>query len=401
MNRIRVTCPGCGCEQRVAPEKLPPRQVYATCPRCHERFLFTGHLPPAGDAPEPPQPPAGAVAGAVADFVNHHFTFTGTAREYFSIWIVNLLLKVVTFGLYSAWAKVRKRQYLYGNTLLDDTPFDYTADPLAIFKGWCIAAVLFAIYSFGSSFIPLLGGFFGLLFYLAVPWLIVRSRLFNHRNTRHRQIRFTFRPNYEEAYLIYAALPLLILPTLGLIMPYLIYRQKKFMAEMSGYGNLNFTFTATAKDFYHFFVKAGLGIVAIAGGCVVVALFLIPVAGTGITAFIPLAIFGTIALYFFVVIYVQTGLANLTWNSTSLGDGLFISTLRSRDMAWLYLSNAVAIAASFGLMVPWATVRMMHYRCARLEFTAPADLRTLAVDQGEISAGGEEIGDFFGVEVGL
>jgi hypothetical protein len=44
---------------------------------------------------------------------------------------------------------------------------------------------------------------------------------------------------------------------------------------------------------------------------------------------------------------------------------------------------------------------MARYRCERLEFSAPADLRTLAVEQGEISAGGEEIGDLFGVEVGF
>ena len=392
MSKIAVICPGCNCRQEIAPQQLPPRRVIATCPRCGARFPFSGHLP------APPTPPA---AEAEADFVNHRFTFSGEAREYFGIWIVNLLLTVVTFGLYSAWAKVRKKRYLYGNTLLDDAPFDYTAEPLTIFKGWCIAAALFTIYSLGSSVHPLLGGLFGLLFFLAVPWLIVRSRLFTLRNSVHRHIRFTFRRNYQEAYLIFAALPLLILPTLGLIMPYLIYRQKKFLAEMSGYGNTPFTFSATAGDFYRFFAKVGLGLVLIAGSGAVAALFLAPAAGDGVVAFVPLIILGIVALYFFVVIYVQTGLANLTWNATGLGAGLFISSLRSRDMAWLYLSNAVAIAATFGLMVPWATIRMARYRCDCLEFSAPADLRTLAVDQGEVSAGGEEIGDLFGVEVGF
>jgi uncharacterized membrane protein YjgN (DUF898 family) len=31
--------------------------------------------------------------------------FTGKAGEYFGIWIVNLLLSIVTLGIYSAWAK--------------------------------------------------------------------------------------------------------------------------------------------------------------------------------------------------------------------------------------------------------------------------------------------------------
>ena len=45
------------------------------------------------------------------------FSFTGNASEYFGIWIVNLLLSIVTFGIYTAWAKVRRLRYFYGNTL--------------------------------------------------------------------------------------------------------------------------------------------------------------------------------------------------------------------------------------------------------------------------------------------
>ena len=35
------------------------------------------------------------------------FEFTGDAKEFFRIWIVNLALSIVTLGIYSAWAKVR------------------------------------------------------------------------------------------------------------------------------------------------------------------------------------------------------------------------------------------------------------------------------------------------------
>jgi len=58
------------------------------------------------------------------------FQFTGTSGEYFRIWIANLLLSIVTVGIYSAWAKVRTNRYMYGNTLLDGMPFRYDADPL-------------------------------------------------------------------------------------------------------------------------------------------------------------------------------------------------------------------------------------------------------------------------------
>ena len=39
----------------------------------------------------------------------HAFSFTGSGSEYFRIWIVNLFLSIVTLGVYSAWAKVRRQ----------------------------------------------------------------------------------------------------------------------------------------------------------------------------------------------------------------------------------------------------------------------------------------------------
>ena len=49
-------------------------------------------LPPATPDRAPPPP------------VRHGVEFHGTAREFFGIWFVNLVLSVVTLGLYSAWA---------------------------------------------------------------------------------------------------------------------------------------------------------------------------------------------------------------------------------------------------------------------------------------------------------
>ena len=54
---------------------------------------------------------------------HHTFSFTGTGKEYFKIWIVNILLSIVTLGIYSAWAKVRTEKYLHGNTFLNGSSF--------------------------------------------------------------------------------------------------------------------------------------------------------------------------------------------------------------------------------------------------------------------------------------
>ena len=43
--------------------------------------------------------------------------FTGSGSEYFRIWIVNLLLMFVTFGIYYPWAKVWRLCYFHANSL--------------------------------------------------------------------------------------------------------------------------------------------------------------------------------------------------------------------------------------------------------------------------------------------
>ncbi|MFT6387486.1 MAG: hypothetical protein ACJAUP_000857 [Cellvibrionaceae bacterium] len=40
--------------------------------------------------------------------------FEGKGFEYFKIWMVNILLTIVTLGLYYPWAKVRHLRYFYG-----------------------------------------------------------------------------------------------------------------------------------------------------------------------------------------------------------------------------------------------------------------------------------------------
>ena len=75
------------------------------------------------------------------------FEFRATGSEYFRIWIVNLLLTIVTLGIYSAWAKVRRLRYFYGSTALEGTSFDYHADPKAILKGRLIAVLAYVVFN--------------------------------------------------------------------------------------------------------------------------------------------------------------------------------------------------------------------------------------------------------------
>jgi len=101
-------------------------------------------------------------------------------------------------------------------------------------------------------------------------------------------------------------------------------------------------------------------------------------------------------------VYAQTRTRNAVWNHTRLGPLTFSSNLSVRDMAWLYLSNAVAIVASCGLLVPWAEMRMLRYRASRFRVYLDGSLtefrgkRLLAPP-----ATGAELADLFELDVAL
>ena len=137
------------------------------------------------------------------------FSFTGKAGEFFGIWFVNILLTIITLGIYSAWAKVRQQQYFYNHTHLADANFQYTAKPIKILIGRIIAVVLFMAFSFASSIDPILSLVLLAVFFFAMPWLVNSSLRFNAYNSAYRNIRLGFTGTYPQALLKLVVLPML------------------------------------------------------------------------------------------------------------------------------------------------------------------------------------------------
>lgn len=388
MPRITICCPHCLFSKELDSASVPAGHTRVKCPKCGERFP----LQIQSDQPAPPR--------------RLFFEFRGTGRQYFGIWIVNTLLQMLTLGLYSPWAKVRKRQFFYGNTLLDEAPFEYLASPLVLLKGWLLAAVMFITYSLCAQIIPPVASALAVLFYLLIPWIIVRSRIFNTRNSAHRGVRFGFSPNYAEAYKVYAWLPLLVPFTLGLIFPYLIFRQRWFLAVNSRYGTTSFTFDARPGQYYRVFMKASLFMLAAAVFSGLLIALMGQMRSTDFEAaqhpalfLLPLAV---MLAFWCVNLYTWATLTNLTWNSTSLAGSRFAGTLSPARIIWIQLTNILGIVLSCGLFTPWAAVRMAAYRISCLSLETGVDLNAFVAEtRPEPEAVGEEIGDFFDIEIAL
>ncbi|MBL7004420.1 MAG: DUF898 domain-containing protein [Gammaproteobacteria bacterium] len=327
--------------------------------------------------------------------------FNGHAFEYFKIWIVNIFLTIVTLGIYSAWAKVRNKQYFYGNTVIDGSSFQYTAKPMAILIGRIIAVALFVLYSVVNHFNPLVGGILFLLLLLFLPWIILRSLKFNARNSMFRNIRFNFTGNVKDAISAFILWPMLMPLTLGLILPLVWYKQSAFFINNSAFGTQNFEFNAEVKDYYKIFGKAlgllilGFVILGAVGGLISPNLNM---AEESIFILMPFSII----IYVVFFAYISASLGNLYFNSTTLQYHGFYSQMKTAKMGWLYFTHTVGIVLSLGLLIPWAQVRTAKYKieCLTLEMNGSLD-EFINAETEHVNALGEQVGEVFDMDVSI
>ena len=354
------------------------------------------------------------------------FLFLGNTREYFKIWIVNVFFTLVTLGIYSAWATVRTKRYFYGNTLLNNASFEYLTEPADLLKGRMASAGALLLYVVVTRFAPQTAPIFFAIFALAVPWLVGRGLGLALSNTRYCGLHFGFRGHYLRAFAVFVLLPAIpvavvvavalagagggperfpllawvALVAAALSYPCFVARKEKYLAEHASYGDTMFGISLQRQDLYslHFKAFAGFVLLLLLSGLMAEMLFgtaRVAGAATGhlawetgrIAALAVMCLLGLVALNG----YISTIAANLVLNHTQLAGGRLMSTTNPWNMAWIMLTNALAVVFSIGLLIPWARIRVTRYRLYNLSllaednvhhFVAQAKSRTKVLDEG-------------------
>jgi uncharacterized membrane protein YjgN (DUF898 family) len=364
--------------------------------------------------------------------------FTGTGAEYFGIWIVNLLLTIVTLGIYSAWAKVRKMQYFYRNTRLDGSGFDYHGQPVAILKGRILAVVLAIAYkismtTFGPYALVAVAALLAVL-----PWLLTQSYRFRLHNSSYRGIRFRFHGPASGAYLIFAP-PMLVLLAPGalalafgtgdpqhpdrrflllfgvmylalvILWPYLHFSFKRWQHGHAAYGSARTSFLGGAWDFYRPYLLAGLMLVltAFAAGGFAFFAFKSGAAGPAARVGVPLGLIVFLVLFYGVMLavapLVTAWIQNAVWSATRLESIGLSSDLRAGSLVGVTLTNLLMIVFSLGLLIPFAVMRSMKCRIEAIEVLDADALARIGrdADASRVGATGEGAMDVLDLDFGL
>lgn len=306
------------------------------------------------------------------------FTFTGTGREYFGIWIVNVLLTILTLGIYSAWAKVRRNRYFYGNTRLAGGSFDYHARPVRILIGRLIVLCVLLVYNAAVQFVPLVGGLIGVAFLFAIPWFVMRGLRFSARMTSYRNVRFDFTGGYWGAFLAYLLGGMLTWGSLGLLAPIASQWAWNYTLDNLKYGDRPISCDPRLEKLYGqlvmpaaVFVVGVMALLAAAVGVFILASGMgldfnqqlsSDVGLFGILTAVYAAFLPFFLLYVLVGMLYRAGTRNVALNETVIdGRHLLASRINRWRFAWIAISNFFATVFTLGLARPWAAVRMARY----------------------------------------
>jgi uncharacterized membrane protein YjgN (DUF898 family) len=371
--------------------------------------------------------------------------FTGSGSEYFRIWIVNLLLTLLTLGVYYPWAKVRRLRYFHGNTLVGEHPFGFHAEPRKMLRGYLLVTLLLVLYS-GAGHFSALAGWFAFAIVAAVwPALLKSSMQFRLANTSWRSLRFRFRGTLRGAYAAWlpffvpglvilgalAAVPdqehppawygvttLAVMAAFLAFAPWWWWRLKKYQHDHYAYAGEQTSLRSGVGSFYGVFAEtAGIG----AAGMMVIGIVVIAlVVGVGLATGLrsgdrgsgmALAAMLGVAVVFVSLLAVQlvprpyftAKMQNLLWSRTASRAAAFESTLRFWPLFGLTLKNWLLIVLTLGLYWPFAAVAMQRMKVEAVTLLLSVDPQRL-IDQARSSEGeaaGDAAGDLFGMDFGL
>ena len=321
----------------------------------------------------PSTPPPGLPPGATAPPTIRQPTFHGSGGTLLGIHVVNVLLTLVTLGVYYPWAKTRIRRYLYGESGFDGDRFAYHGTGKELFLGYVKAFLVFLLPAILLSVVadqaPELDGnvqqlaalLISILFFVFTPVAMVGARRYRLSRTSWRGIRFSFRGRVRELFLIFLKGSVLAGLTFGLYYPFYLTHRQAFMASNSYFGNERFEWDGQGRELFGSFLLAVLLTLPTLGLC---------------------------------WIWFLASKRRFFWNHTRLGMARFRSTVTGGALLGLYVVNALLLLLTLGIAWPWVRVRNIRFAYRYLSLEGHVDFERIQQEAQLSSATGEGLAGF-------
>ncbi len=312
--------------------------------------------------------------------MKRRLTFYGEGSKLFGITIVNAILTVITLGLYYPWAKVAKLHYLYHETELEGSRFEFHGQGKEVFKGFIKAiAIVVGLYSIvwiaqlTFSMALVMGA--TLLLYSAlaflVPIAIHGSARYRLSRTSWRGIHFGYRGDRKELVILFLKGVLYSIFTLGIYTSWLTINIRKYVIGHIRFGSIAFSYKGDGGDYFWLNFKN----------------YFLSIITFGI--YFPWYI-KELTNYYIDNIRIDQDGKKIKLRSTITGGGYFK----------LFFVNALIVVFTLGFGMPWAVIRTIRYVFSNIEIIGDLDVDAIQQTEEDYkNATGDDIADMLDLDL--
>jgi uncharacterized membrane protein YjgN (DUF898 family) len=190
---------------------------------------------------------------------DHKIKFCGSNKQYLGLSLFNILLTVITLGLYYPWAKCAIRKFLWQETEIDGSRFEWHGTGKEMFKGfikaYLILGFLILIINFGPMFLPsqtvlwvILSSY--LIIIALIPLAIHGMMRYRLSRTSFRGIHFGYRGELKEFYKKTSLDFIFTILTFGIYGTWLQVNARKYIMKSSRFGDVSAKFKASGGDLF-------------------------------------------------------------------------------------------------------------------------------------------------------
>lgn len=344
------------------------------------------------------------------------FAFDGNWREFAPVAFTNLLLTIVTLGIYSFWARSRERRYLWSRTRFIDDQLEWTGTGRELFLGYILALVLFLLpigllqLVIQSLILRGQGAIAGILMlglYLLILWAagvaIFRALRYRLSRTYWHGIRGGSDDNGFRYGVSFAWRTIVGFLALGLLVPWATVGLSNRRWRAMSFGPLQFDAGASASPLiWRYLLYYLLPILLVIGGGLLAFIFRSSVPEPASAEEAQRALF-LVVIVFYLVFFVLFGLIALFYYSAyfrevvdnlTLGELSFGFTARTLDWLKLMAGNIALVVFTLGIGIIFVSYRnwaffvrhMQAYGEIDLEGLTQSQTRTLGTGEGLLDA---------------
>lgn len=286
--------------------------------------------------------------------MERHARFHGDGLNLAVIMLKNILLSIVTLGIYSFWGRVRTRKFIWQNFELDGQRFSYHATGKELLIGWLkviavyssLSAGIYAVQTFEPDLAPYAQAVMGLVLMFLIPIAIFGARRYMLSRTGWRGIRFGMQPK-AKAYLGatlkgYA----LTIVTFGFYAPVLAENLHQIITEATRFGDATLRYEGRRGEVY----------------------------GTYVLGYILTWL--TLGLYFpfFRAKIIRYRASRTVVTGEQIGTARLRNTVKGGELFGLYAVNIILALLTAGLALPWIICRNAAFFASRIKIDGDIDL---------------------------